>query len=209
MTKSIYDQLNASGTVAKQRFVETFSGDALDTDRWQQDGLNTNGTVVMADSVDGGLLMSTGATSGNIAFIAFNGVKQYSQTGSVMIAVTKHGQVSGGESYTGLQDGTSQGTVDGVWSYVNDAWIGAYFNLNSQDNNSGSWTTSGVTSDTNWHTHKIELTSSQASLQIDGNTTTTVSTNLPNERLQPSIGINTTANTNRILNINYMECYNT
>ena len=209
MTKSIYDQLNAGGTVAKQRFVDTFSGGVLDTDRWKQDGLNTNGTLEMSDEADGGLLMSTGATNGNIAFIAFNGVKQYSQTGSVMIAVTKHGQVSGGESYTGLQDGTSQGTVDGVWSYVNDAWIGAYFNLNSQDNNSGSWTTSGVTSDTNWHTHKIELTSSQASLQIDGNTTTTVSTNLPNERLQPSIGINTTANTNRILNINYMECYNT
>tara|TARA_R110001583_G_C5437926_1_gene389547 strand:- start:21 stop:650 length:630 start_codon:yes stop_codon:yes gene_type:complete len=209
MTDSIYDQLNAYGTVAKQRMVETFSGDALDTDRWQQDGLNTNGTQAMADSIDDGLLLSTGATNGNIAFIAFNGVKQYNQTGSVMIAVIKHGQVSGGESYTGLQDGTSQGTVDGAWSYVNDAWKGAYFNLNTQDNNSGSWTTSGVTSDTNWHTHKIELTSSQASLQIDGNTTTTVSTNLPNERLQPSIGINTTANTNRTLNIRYMECYNT
>ena len=209
MTKSIYDQLNEKGTVSKQRFVENFSGDALDTDRWQQDGLNTNGTLVMQDSIDGGLLMSTGATSSNMAFMAFNGVKQYNQNGSIMIAVIKHGQVSGGESYTGLQDGTSQGTVDGAWSYVNDAWKGAYFNLNTQDNNSGSWTTSGVTSDTNWHTHKIVLTSSQASLQIDGNTTTTVSTNLPNERLQPSIGINTTANTNRTLNINYMECYNT
>ena len=34
MTDSIYDQLNAYGTVAKQRVVETFSGGVLDTDRW-------------------------------------------------------------------------------------------------------------------------------------------------------------------------------
>ena len=34
MTDSIYDQLNAYGTVAKQRVVENFSGSALDTDRW-------------------------------------------------------------------------------------------------------------------------------------------------------------------------------
>ena len=58
MTKSIYDQLNASGTVAKQRVVETFSGDALDTDRWNENESNGTNTFGMADSVDGGYTMT-------------------------------------------------------------------------------------------------------------------------------------------------------
>ena len=89
MTDSIYDQLNAYGTVAKQRVVETFSGDALDTDRWDQS--NTNGTQAMADSIDGGLLMSTTSSGSSISYIDFADKKQFSNTGSVMIAVMKHG----------------------------------------------------------------------------------------------------------------------
>ena len=64
MTKSIYDQLNASGTIAKQRVVETFSGDALDTDRWQLTQIVSTCTATMADSNDGGLLLSTDSGSG-------------------------------------------------------------------------------------------------------------------------------------------------
>ena len=59
MTKSIYDQLNASGTVAKQRMVETFTGDALDTDRWNTTNVTGTGTFAMNDSVDGGFSISS------------------------------------------------------------------------------------------------------------------------------------------------------
>ena len=207
MTDSIYDQLNAYGTVAKQRFVETFSGGVLDTDRWDQS--NTNGTQAMADSIDGGLLMSTTSSGSSVSYIDFADKKQFSNTGSVMIAVMKHGSTTGGESYTGLQSGTTQGNGQGAWSYVNDSWKGAYFNLYTVGASSGTWVSSGYTSDTNWHTHKIELTSSQASLEIDGTTTTTSTTNLPAVALQPSVGINNSSAVNRTLNIRYMECYNT
>ena len=208
MTDSIYDQLNAYGTVAKQRFVENFSGWQLDTDRWDQS--NTNGTQVMADSIDGGLLMSTTSSGSSISYIDFADKKQFSNTGSVMIAVMKHGSTTGGESYTGLQSGTTQGNGQGAWSYVNDSWKGAVFNFYTVGASGDTWVQTGcVTSDTNWHTHKIELTSSAGSLQIDGNTTVTSTTNLPAVSLQPSVGINNTSAVNRTLNIRYMECYNT
>jgi len=209
MTDSIYDQLNAYGTVAKQRFVETFSGDALDTDRWDFSPL-FSGTQAMSDEVDGGLLMSTTATNTSESYIDTNNIKQFSPTGAVMIAVIKHGSTTGGESYTGLQSGYKQGNGQGAWSYVNDSWKGSVFNFQTDDGNNNTWIETGcVASDTNWHTHKIELTSSSGSLQIDGNTTVTSTTNLPAVALQPSVGINNSSAVNRTLNIRYMECYNT
>ena len=90
MTKSIYDQLNAHGTVAKQRFVDTFSGRQYDDDRWFYILFNGTGAVVMSDEVDGGFKMSstaTGATSE--CMIAFDDKRQYSHTGSTWIAVVK------------------------------------------------------------------------------------------------------------------------
>jgi len=191
----------------KQHFIEWFSGKSLPS-YWTTAHSGT-ATTEMSDSVDGGLLISTGSTNNSRGFIGFNQKRQYSPTGSVMISVLKHGSVTGGESYTGLQDGSNSGSGKGAWSYVNDSWKGAYFNLYTVGASSSTWVDSGYTSDTNWHTHKIELTSSQASLEIDGSTTTTSTTNLPAVALQPSVGINTTSSANRTLNIRYMEVYNT
>ena len=196
-----------ASTKVKQHFIEWFSGKQLPS-YW--DKSNTNGTQAMADSVDGGLLMSTTSSGSSISYIDFADKKQFSNTGSVMIAVMKHGSVTGGESYTGLQSGTTQGNGQGAWSYVNDAWKGAVFNFYTVGASGGTWVQTGcVTSDTNWHIHKIELTSSAGSLQIDGNTTVTSTTNLPAVSLQPSVGINNTSAVNRTLNIRYMECFNT
>ena len=191
----------------KQHFIEWFSGKQLPS-YWTTAHSGT-ATTEMSDSVDGGLLISTGATNGSRGFIGFNQKWQFSPTGSVIVAVMKHGSVTGGESYTGLQDGTNSGSGKGAWSYVNDAWKGAFFNLYTVGASGATWTDSGVTSDTNWHTHKIELTSSQVSLKIDDVLSSTSDTNLPAVALQPSVGINTTSSANRTLNIRYMEVYNT
>ena len=195
----------------KQHFIEWFSGKG-GTNKpnfaWQADNSGT-ATGAMSDSIDGGFAISTGATNGSRGFIGFNQKWQFSPTGSVIVAVMKHGSVTGGESYTGLQDGTNSGSGKGAWSYVNDAWKGAFFNLYTVGASGATWTDSGVTSDTNWHTHKIELTSSQVSLKIDDVLSSTSDTNLPAVALQPSVGINTTSSANRTLNIRYMEVYNT
>ena len=174
--------------------------------------VNSGGaTGAMSDEVDGGFKMSTGSTNNARAFIGFNQKRQFSPTGSVMISVVKHGSLTGGESYVGLQDGSNSGVGKGAWTHVDNDYKGTYFSLHTVGAGGSIFVESGYTADTNWHTHKIELTSSQASLEIDGTTTTTstVSSQLPAVALAPSVGINTTSSANRTLNIRYLECYNT
>ena len=59
MTLSIYNQLNPLNEIAKQRMVETFSGDALDTDRWNTVNVSGTNTFAMSDSVYGGFKITT------------------------------------------------------------------------------------------------------------------------------------------------------
>ena len=195
----------------KQHFVEWFSGKQLPS-YWTAVNSGT-ATTVMADEVDGGLLISTGTTNSSRGFIGFNQKRQYSPTGSVMISVVKHGSLTGGESYVGLQDGSNSGIGKGAWTHVDNSYKGTYFSLHTVGAGGSIFVESGYTADTNWHTHKIELTSSQASLEIDGTTTTTstVSSQLPAVDLAPSVGINKNVSdsANRTLNIRYLEAYNT
>ena len=58
---SIYAHLNASTNIMKQHFVEDFTGDTVDTDRWYT-GNSTGGTVAMSDSVNGGVILDTGGS---------------------------------------------------------------------------------------------------------------------------------------------------
>ena len=80
MTDSIYDQLNAYGTVAKQRVVETFSGDALDTDRWEN-GFGANCTPTMGYNGTEGVSFVTNGTSNAIYMAGFDNKRQYNPQG--------------------------------------------------------------------------------------------------------------------------------
>jgi len=75
----MYESFNDLTTVNKQHMVEWFSGNALNTDRWQLQNNTALPTVAMQDSINGGLLMTnTGAGSGGS--LVFNGIKQYGKT---------------------------------------------------------------------------------------------------------------------------------
>jgi len=173
MTKSIYDQLNAHGTIAKQRFVENFSGDALDTDRWNNFG---SGTATMQDSVDGGLLL-TSPTNGaeGIDFAPADATKKrpFSQSGSVMIAVTQMTQAQYSVHFGNLRSNfnTEAGTRAG-WTTAGQT------NGNSGDNKIRLVSSGTATIDVDTtiasanihdlHVYKLELSSGTASLSIDG-----------------------------------------
>ena len=91
MTKSIYDQLNASGTIAKQRVVENFSGWQYDNDRWFAQNIGGGScTVTMADSDNGGLLLATvdGSSSPSI-YLGFDNICQYNPSGFRFISTCK------------------------------------------------------------------------------------------------------------------------
>ena len=208
MTDSIYDQLNAYGTVAKQRFVENFSGSALDTDRWNTT-LGGSGSVSMADEVDGGLLVDASSTSGGSATINFNLIKPFSPSSSKLIYVAKINEVGTNafESYAGL------GTINTI-----GGGVGSFTYLTSSNGNwqlattNGAWKFSASTTPAVSDTYTVFehiLQPSTVELKINGVTAMTNTDKLPDEPLQPMLGINTSSANSKHMNISYIEAYNT
>ena len=204
MTDSIYDQLNAYGTVAKQRFVENFSGDALDTDRWATE-LYGSGTVAMSDSVDGGVILSS-ATSGDEAEIHFNDIKPFSNNASVMIWVSKINNILSIRGDAGFVENQS---LSSSHSYVSgDTSSHPQWRLNTDDGTTPTATTIGLM-DTSAHSWKLELGASNNIVYFDGVSTVTKTTNLPDAAQQPRFFCKARSSSTRTLNVIYCEAYNT
>ena len=203
--------------VTRQRFVETFSGDALDTDRWTYNLFNGTGAGAMSDEVDGGFKMSstaTGATSE--CMIAFDDKRQYSHTGSTWIAVVKSTNtiaLNHSASLAGLKaddDNTfNGGNLVGFKKETNNNDFISYHSTNVGGQH-GSATT-GVGQDQNYHTWKGELSSSDYKLTEAGILRTSETTNLPVSKLQPFVyhyGYQPSAGSGNT-HCAYMEAYNT
>jgi hypothetical protein len=218
---SLYEHTNNLTTVSGQRVVEWFSGKELDTFRWG----TWTGTGAAYSMNENGFRMITGAgqyAAANLGFDATstsgspNVVGQFAHNGSVMISVHKWVTAPAyiNASSAGLFS-TRRGDCAGndfvsiatmLWS-TNHALRTA--------NGSGVQTTTASSvnaqSDTDWHTWKIETTSSNCTLAIDGVAEVTITANLPTTSLSPVYGIqnrdNNSAGTE--LAIRYCEAYNT
>ena len=220
MTKSIYDQLNASGTVAKQRFVEDFSGWQLDTDRWATHG---SGSHNMSDSNDGGLAL-TSPTSGHhqIDFAPSDAgkIRQFSPTGAVMIVVSKLQQKQYSINYSGLRSMYyTEGGTAGYWS------VQGQTNGNSGDNKIRVYPNGASNIDTSVpsseihdrHTFKLELTATNTSLSVDGvlsGNGFVSAVGVPTAQCQPYLYSGTAENPSPVsggctTNYTYCEVYNT
>ncbi len=207
MTKSIYDQLNASGTIAKQRVVETFTGDALDTDRWNTTNVNGSNTFAMADSVDGGFQLTTAGADSNSGTINFNNIRHFSATGAVMISVWKKDIVNCA-GVTGFKNATGAIYPTSQCAYVRNGSTSSYVELLSGAGSVTDSTDSTTATSQAFHNYKIEL-SSDVKLTYDGTLIITKS-GVPSSALQPFTGIQKRSGAGTaILNNRYMECYNT
>ena len=211
MTDSIYDQLNAYGTIAKQRFVENFSGSALDTDRWSTNNVRGTNTFAMDDSIDGGFKVTTGAGSYDSGSITFNNIRQYSQTSSVIIAVTKLTSPTVSTNYVGFTDhqdspvqaSASDGTV------MENGQPNGNIRLGTSQTGASTFVATTTARTSNWITSKIEMLSSTATLSLAGVIEATVSSNLPTSPNQPHFMTLTNEAVLHIGNIRYCEAYNT
>jgi len=203
MTDSIYDQLNAYGTVAKQRFVENFSGTALDTDRWDST-LVGSGSVGMTDAVDGGLFLKTGASTNDSTELTFDGKKPFSDTASVMIFTANRISSAGSRYDIGMTNST-----DAVY-ISNNANASKYTMHTSAGSTTETTTFSNNVDTATWHTLKIECKSSTIDGYLDGVLEGTSSTNLPNAgRLEPWLKCTHNNSVVAETRINYVEIYNT
>ena len=213
MTKSIYDQLNEKGTVAKQRFVENFTGDAVDTDRWTTTGFGSasgNTTFTMSDEINGGALMKVSSGNSGEGIANFNNVRHFSNTGSVFICVTKSNDVASGQnSRVGLKHGTdvtfNGGQLAGTENGYNVTSISSF----CADASGFNRTNTSLSRDSLWHTFKGQLTASDYKLTVDGLMETTDTTNLPTVRLQPFLYKAFNSGYTSSSSTRYYEAYNT
>jgi len=86
---SLYEQLFPLTTVMKQRFVENFSGDSLDTNRWFFQSIAAGASAVIADTVDGGLQMTTTDGASPSGYLGFDNKCQYNPAGFRFISTCK------------------------------------------------------------------------------------------------------------------------
>ena len=221
MTDSIYDQLNAYGTVAKQRVVETFSGSALDTDRWTFFNIATGASAVMADSVDGGLQMTTDAGSSPSGYLGFNNICQYDPAGFRFISTCKkNGDGSGGagSDYIGVRGGIGSADNPATIPHMAVMSTGSFVSTTAlTTNNGGSYvdtfaTTAGgtVAKSTTEFMYDIVGAPSNITLTFDGALQITKTTALPTLKCQPLLYIQSrNSQAVKTWNCKYVECYNT
>jgi hypothetical protein len=207
---SLYEQLFPLTTVMGQRVVETFSGDALDTDRWTLTQIVATCTATTQDLVDGGLLLSTdtGASSPS-AYLSFNDICQYDPSGFGFISTCKKGS----DNNIGIKGGI--GSDDGAANpaaavFMVEGTLAIYRTL--QTRNGGSETETATTtavSQTEFG-YKLEGTGSAANLYLDGVLSATTTSNLSTTKCQPLLYIQSRSTAAvKTWSTKYMECYNT
>tara|TARA_R110000751_G_scaffold55189_1_gene118402 strand:- start:754 stop:1392 length:639 start_codon:yes stop_codon:yes gene_type:complete len=206
---SLYEQLFPLTTVMKQRFVENFSGDLLDTDRW--------GTVTQIvatcsasidDTVNGGFKFETDSGAGSpSASMTFIDVKQFDATASTCIATCKKNDDNLGIKI-GLADNTNVSPTN--HSLMVEGTLESYKSLHTK--NSGGFTSTATTealSQTEF-SFKIENIIASSTLYINGVSGAVSTTNLPAGNLMPYYYIQSRSTAAvKSYNSTYMECYNT
>ena len=227
MTKSIYDQLNAYGTVAKQRVVETFTGDALDPDRWStgKDSYNSGTpTFAMDNSVDGGFkviaeanILNSSAGVGSASSYGGNNIRQFAHNGSVYIDVFKQNTVSSGHKvcahgFKETMTGDGAGNNACLWGSGTQMSTSYFMSRTCGSSGSQTQVASDVAYDQNWHNYKIETKFASVEFTLDGvlKTNNTTTTNIPASKMAPTNGVQSTnTSTAASYSIRYVECYNT
>ena len=218
----MYESFNDLTTINKQHMIEWFTGNALNTDRWESYS-NNGGTVAMDSSEDGGLYLQAATSDNDYAGIGFGttgsvgddqAVRPFSNNSSKIIFVQKF---SASSEYQASASGFDQKLRgDGLGAAESGAIL-----LTSTHNTSGKWvlrTGNGssysgytyVTSssmDTDWHVFTIECKSTSAEMKIDGVTEAT--TTLPSAEMGISFGIQSEGSATAKTNIHYCEAYNT
>ena len=207
---SVYEMTNPLTTVRKQHFWEYFSGATLNS-RWTQRNVTLTGTFGISDSVDDGMFISTNSSVTSIQHLDFNEIRPFSNVGSVFIGVAKR------------VTATSESAVRiGLWDLITDGTGNKALSMNRTDetnykletSNAGTQSSSNTDTpipiDTNWHVHKIETSTPNVKLTMDGILEVTKTTDKPATNLMPVLQVAGWSGAGvRTMNCRYVECYNT
>lgn len=202
---SLHERLSPLTQVLKQRVVETFSG-ALLNERWTTRG---GGTFLMADSIDGGFEIFNPNSANSDSRIDFNNKRQYDFDNSVIIFVMKSDSDSNFTRAVGGFENTDISLIDASLAGLDTDVSATKFFLGTGDNSSSSNTVGSVDNDTSFHVYKIENSSADIKLTIDGVLDITKITNRPTLKFQPfAEGQSFNSTGARTLSLRYLEAYN-
>ena len=207
--KFIVNYTTSYPDVRKQHFWEWFSGATLNS-RWTTGTGNGSPTYAMDNSADGGFKISLGATGNYRGQIHFNGINQYSPTSSVTIGVYKFGgTLDDDEIDVGLSNSLDIPLSLGDCALGGSREQSSFMYLTNSTGGTQTNTASTVASDINYHSHKVECTTSNVQYSVDGVSAATNTATRPTLKMQPYIGVRNNHPTTTSVNIRYFEAYNT
>lgn len=201
---SIYERLFALTEIMKQRVVETFSGSVLN-ERWNETNITGTGSSGIVDAVDGGAFVKTGANSGDKTQIDFGNKRQYDETNCIMIAIAQRVDAAC-DQFVWLQGNNINDPAD--YAAYSDDSASTFKRLLTQGTGSGSATNTDVAVDTAITGIKIECSSADIKLSINGVLKITKTTNRPVLKLQPTMRVRSTSSGAKEIRSSYMEVFN-
>lgn len=202
MTESLYNKLYNVKEIARQRFVDNFSGDSLN-ERWTQSG---TGTFAMVNAIDEGfsLIEPTGSQRVDINF---NQRRQYDFAGTTFIAITRKVTAST-DTHIGLMElnDVSASADFLLWEVANQL---TFYRMRNAGGGAITNTDSDISTDTTFRVLKISDDGTTINGSIDNIVKSTSTTNLPNGKMQPLYEVFATTTGTREGRIRYYEAYNT
>ena len=213
---SVYEMFNPLTSVRNQHFWDWFSGRTLNMGndgRWTYTDRNSSNHTGsgMVDEIDGGFKLVGNSSGGSAqqALIGFDDVKEFSNTGSVIIWVAKMTATG-----TNKQGGWGMcGTMPNYWLNglkINIATGGTAIDFYTMDNSTENATSStnlnSSLSPSDWQTYKLEQLSSSAICSINGVEESTRTANLSTTAMQPFVY---QKYDDSAVQVRYCEAYNT
>ena len=183
------DAANPDAVVARQRFIDYFAGNSVDTNAWTQ-----NGSATMSIT-ENGLKLTGGAGR-----IGFNDRRHYSHQGSSCIWTSYTEDITSGLEHGLSADKTSFG-VDVAKIFLANGYTSLWTAHSSQ---SGTTLTSDSTWGV-WATYKVEQNNGSTNGYINGVLKGTRVDNQPREAMQPQFAIYSASG---ISYSNYCEAWN-
>ncbi len=206
---SLLKQLRYQPTdLPKLRFWDNFSGQALDTDIWNQTTFSGSPIYSMVDEIDEGFeIDSNGSATNNGGFIDSLGIDQFNHIGVECICVMKLSHATDIRVLGGLM---ANNDIDGPQCLMGSNTQSGNNFLIKIRNGGNLNVASSQPLDTEWHTHSFVLTASNVVYKIDEilRVSTTVSAR-PDAPMGPTFEVLQTKTSPRQGRIRYYEVYNT
>jgi len=181
--ESMFDLVNARGHFPRQHVQENFSGADLDLDRWRV--VNTTGTNIfrIADVIDGGFEIVTGATNGDQGSFDFNNKNQYHHQGCIMIWTMGLVESATRRQQWGLFDNFA---TSADFATVTNDTNATFYELTTKDAATSSTTATTISINEVFTEHKLDASSGDYKYSQNGILVITKETNLPTKALQPA-----------------------